>query len=467
MEMAMDLPPGSEPHPDITSKLATGDTGYKSEHLPQTDRPDMNFQELLASDRYKQVIEKLSYYVGRDVRLRTIEDFLPLRSLALNALKNILMIEAQHKEQLEQLAVALVKEQMGIPDDAFIFDAKLVGFGDLGAQIQQQQQQPEQEVNIPGEEDLLNRLENLDIEKAKRRFINGMVQGAAKRGHYMFHYVADKLAEITGSDTLINNYGIVMSINDASYWQAGDDMVAAMMKMDIGQAGNEEVDRNTEPPTIKARGIIFPVLVHELIKGVMEIFALQGLPEVGAEEVLKSEDVPEKEIWDLRLGPSIWDRVREQFPEEILVDENKKELQNYLLTAIFNLPANQFIVFMMEVLKGTDEGKQFINQLMDGINQAFNDQNYTENIENLQNNIQEITDETPEEDIINFLEELGIGRRQEEPRPEAEKPMEDIDNATLSGMGLNRLNFELNKAIDNQNWELAQKIQRMIDRKQR
>lgn len=462
--MAMDLPPGSEPHPDITRKLATGDTGYKSEHLPQTDRPDMNFQELLASDRYKQVIEKLSHYVGRDVRLRTIEDFLPLRSLALNALRNILMIEAQHKEQLEQLAVELVKEQMGIPDDAFIFDAKLIQMGELGAQIQQQQQQPEQEINIQGEEDLLNRLENLDLEKAKRRFINGMVQGSAKRGHYMFHYVEDKLVEITGSDTLVNNYGIVMSINDASYWQAGDDMIDMMMKMDIGQAGEEEVDRNTEPPTIKARGVMFPVLVHELIKGVMEIFALQGLPEVGAEEVLKSEDLPEKEIWDLRLGPSIWDRVREQFPEEILIDENKKELQNYLLTAIFNLPANEFIVFMMEVLKGTDEGKQFINQLMDGINQSFNNQDYTENIENLQNNIQEVTDETSEEDINNFLESLGIGRSQEE--PEAEKSMEDIDNATLSGMGLNRLNFEMNKAIDAGNWELVQKIQAMIDRKQ-
>lgn len=466
MEMAMDLPPGSEPHPDITRKLATGDTGYKSEHLPQTDRPDMNFQELLASDRYKQVIEKLSHYVGRDVRLRTIEDFLPLRSLALNALRNILMIEAQHKEQLEQLAVELVKEQMGIPDDAFIFDAKLIQMGELGAQIQQQQQQPEQEINIQGEEDLLNRLENLDLEKAKRRFINGMVQGSAKRGHYMFHYVEDKLVEITGSDTLVNNYGIVMSINDASYWQAGDDMIDMMMKMDIGQAGEEEVDRNTEPPTIKARGVMFPVLVHELIKGVMEIFALQGLPEVGAEEVLKSEDLPEKEIWDLRLGPSIWDRVREQFPEEILIDENKKELQNYLLTSIFSLPANEFIVFMMEVLKGTEEGKQFINQLMDGINQSFNNQDYAENIENLQNNIQEVTNETSEEDINNFLESLGIGRSQEESEPESEKSMEDIDNATLSGMGLNRLNFEMNKAIDAGNWELVQKIQAMIDRKQ-
>jgi hypothetical protein len=33
-------------------------------------------------------------------------------------------------------------------------------------------------------------------------------------------------------------------------------------------------------------------------------------------------------------------------------------------------------------------------------------------------------------------------------------------------MGLNALNYEMNKAIDAGNWELAQKIQKMVERKQ-
>jgi hypothetical protein len=33
-------------------------------------------------------------------------------------------------------------------------------------------------------------------------------------------------------------------------------------------------------------------------------------------------------------------------------------------------------------------------------------------------------------------------------------------------MGVNALNFELNQAIDSEDWALAQKIQQMIDRKQ-
>jgi len=75
----------------------------------------------------------------------------------------------------------------------------------------------------------------------------------------------------------------------------------------------------------------------------MELFAIQGRPtdEEGNEdeeawsEIEGSEDTLEKEMWDLRLGPAIWDRVRRQFPEEILLDENKFELQNYLLVEIF------------------------------------------------------------------------------------------------------------------------------------
>jgi hypothetical protein len=33
-------------------------------------------------------------------------------------------------------------------------------------------------------------------------------------------------------------------------------------------------------------------------------------------------------------------------------------------------------------------------------------------------------------------------------------------------MGVNALNFELNNAIDAENWELASKIQKIIERKQ-
>ena len=51
-------------------------------------------------------------------------------------------------------------------------------------------------------------------------------------------------------------------------------------------------------------------------------------------KVIELEDTLEKEMWDLRLGPAIWDRVRASFPEEVLT-KNGKELQNYLFKLFF------------------------------------------------------------------------------------------------------------------------------------
>ena len=76
--------------------------------------------------------------------------------------------------------------------------------------------------------------------------------------------------------------------------------------------GKEEVDPETDPPTIKVQGVAFPILVHELIKGVMEVLGTQGLPDDPrhAEMVMNSEDTLTAEVWDLRLGPVIWEKFR-------------------------------------------------------------------------------------------------------------------------------------------------------------
>jgi hypothetical protein len=281
-----------------------------------------------------------------------------------------------------------------------------------------EQQQPNIDpVDI--EQDLMGDLETMTIEKAKRRLINNMIQGASKKGHYMYHYVADKIREITGSESLIGQYGILMSINDSLYWQLSDETMKAMMGgggAEGSVGGKEEVDRNTTPPTIVARGLNFPILVHELIKGVMELFAIQGRPkdEEGNEDaetwsdVESSEDTLEKEMWDLRLGPAIWDRVRRQFPDEILIDENKYELQNYLLVEIFKLPAREFLVFMKEVISGSENGKRLMNELMAGVDQMFKDQDYQAAIAAFNDDLENINDETDDDDLGDFLGSLGI-----------------------------------------------------------
>jgi hypothetical protein len=254
-------------------------------------------------------------------------------------------------------------------------------------------------------------LETLDLERAKRRLINSMVQGSSKKGHYMYQLVPQKIQQITGSQELINQYGILMSINDTLYWQLSDQTMQMMMGGASGAAGgSEEVERDTEPPTIKARAINFPILVHELIKGMMELFSHQGEPEDKDlfQQVMQHEDTLEKEMWDLRLGPAIWDRIRNQFPDEILTDENKVEIQNYLLVEVFRLPAKRFLTLMKEVISGSDTGKRLIQQIVDGINQKLNDQDYEETMSQFNDELETIESSTDDDDFRDFLRNMGI-----------------------------------------------------------
>jgi len=477
-EMPMDNPPGSEPHPDITNKLAQGDTPFDKVEFPEPEEGavESNFQELLASERYRDVIQKVSEYLGRPIELRAENGVMPLMQTTMQSLRTIIQTEAAHREELENLAVELVMKEMGIEEGDFQFDAKIVGLGemDMGG-MNRDEEQPEQPEQEGGDEDqaldneveIAGELEHLNLEKAKRRLINSMIQGSAMKGYYMYHYAAERIAQITGSEDLIRNYGIMMSVNDSLYWQLPDQALdMAMGGGGEAMAGKEEVDRNTDPPTIIARGVTFPVLVHELIKGVMELLAIHGEPEVGGIEVGMSEDTLEKEIWDIRLGPSIWNRIRAQFPEEILLDENQRHLQNFLLIAIFKLPARDFLVFVKEVLSGTERGQGMMTQLMDGVRASFNeDEDTAPDVAEFQAGVQEAAGETEDGELNDFLRNLGIGAAED--APGGNEPPAPMDDKKLASMGLNQLNYEMNQAIDDENWELAQKIQQMIDRKTR
>lgn len=419
-EMPMDFDTPDRPYQGLQDKLTQGDTPLKKIPLPSTgEEPNKNFQELLASERYRQVVAKVREYTGVETPMRGEQGIMPLAQMMMAAHNEIVQTESAHREDLEKLAVELVIREMGIPEGALQFDAKIVGMGEIDTQDfnREMQQQPNIDpVDI--EQDLMTDLESMTMEKAKRRLINNMIQGASKRGHYMYHYVADKIREITGSDRIIGQYGILMSVNDTLYWQLSDEKMKMMMGGDGGGGsigGKEEVRTNTNPPTIVARGLNFPILVHELIKGVMELFAIQGRPtdEEGNDleswsEIEGSEDTLEKEMWDLRLGPAIWDRIRSQYPESILTDENKIELQNYLLVEIFKLPAKQFLVFMREVISGSENGRRLMNELVDGVDKLFKDQDYQDAIEAFNENLNDITDNTDDDDLSDFLNGLGI-----------------------------------------------------------
>ena len=324
----------------------------------------------------------------------------------------VLQFESKNKEYLENLAVELVKKEMAIPEGSLQFDAKLVSMGGIDAEgFQTQSENPseeevEQQFGVNPEEaeedieEFMTAMESFDAETAKRRFINALIQGSSKKGHYMFELVANELNE--RNPDIVTKYGILMSVNDLLYWVLPEGMIEQGMQGG-SFAGKEEVDTQTDPPTIKARAVFFPALIHELIKGVMEVLGTQGLPDDprSAEMVMNVTDTLPAEIWDLRLGPVIWEKFRAAYPEE-LYDDDMKHVQNYLFSRFAALPTKDFFKVSREILKGTDLGRNILKNMVTQIVTDLKREDYEEDQYNRE------MEDNPIDGFNDFLGSLGI-----------------------------------------------------------
>lgn len=404
-------------NPDLERKLADKQHTYADNPGIPQEKPEglpSNFEELIASQRFIAVVNTIKRYTGFEGNVTDQNSFNQLMGMMRQSMMDVLRFESQNKEALEELAVELVKKEMAIPEGSLQFDAKLVQIGGISDEgFQQQEQNPtdeeiEQQFGVDeeeasnGVEEVMDAFEKFNDEVAKRRLLNAMIQGSAKKGHYMFELVNERLEQMNNG--IVRKYGILMSINDSLYWLLPDQML-----MDAGQgggfAGKEEVDTETNPPTVRARGVFFPVLVHELIKGTMEVLATQGLPDdpKSAEMVMGKTDTLPAEIWDVRFGPIIWEKFISTFPNR-LFDEDKKHIQNYLISRFSALTAEEFFKLMNMILKGDERGNQIIDRMVRDIEESLRSEDYEED----QYNREYGDDNDDEGGLDDLLGSLGI-----------------------------------------------------------
>ncbi len=373
--------------PDIQSKFEKGETPHSgSKAFPEItpegpDKPS-NFEQLVASQRFKEVIDRLKRYTGIE-DVTSPNSMMRLQMMVMNAMQEIAQIESENKEYLEELAIEVVQKEFGIPEGALQYDVKLVKPNDIdSSKLSPKGEEPSEEEieNMFGSEeeqeqieDFMDSFEKFDLEKAKRRFINSLIQGASKKGHYMFELVRDELNRL--DPNLVNLYGVNQSLMDHLYWVMPD--MESMAASGEGQMGQTSVDPETDPPTVKARAATFPLLIHELIKGVYEIFGTHGLPDDPrqAEMVMGSEDTLPAEIWDMRLGPIFWEKFTAAYPIE-LFDDDKKHIQHYLFMRFSKLPAEDFFKFAKAVLNGDPAGTKAIQRMVDEIVSDLKKQEY-------------------------------------------------------------------------------------------
>jgi hypothetical protein len=359
-------------NPDIERQLSTQDTAFGKDHpaFPKVGEGEVydNYEELIASQRFKDVVDTFKRYTGIEGNATDMQNLMGLQGMMMQSLQNTLRIEASNKQRLEDLAVEIVTKDLNVPEGSLQFDVEITGMKKLSKDDMKQKPKNKEE-SLEQEEETLDHIEDLDLEVAKRRFINSMMQGSAKKALYLYHMVSDELNTI--DPTLMNLYGVVISANDLMYWIMPD-MMGAGGGEGAPVFGKEKIDLSTTPPTVVAKGMTFPVLVHELHKGVMEYLSLHGLPgdKELRQKVMDKTDFLEDEMWDLRLGPGLWER----FIDAIGFDDF--DVKNHLYSEIIQMPAKQFLEFMKEIQSGSDKGKQMMVDLAKKIKEDIQKDEY-------------------------------------------------------------------------------------------
>ena len=353
---------------DVERKITGRETPYHGfSAIPNMDR---DFIELISSKRFKDSVDKVRTAMGDTRTIQGSNALMQLMGTVGQAMQKLVMIQNQNKKQLEDLAIELVKNELGIPDDAMQFKAELVG-QPMGA-AEGMQSEPE----MPSEEEveeLMGDMENFNLEREKRRFINSLIQGAAFKGGHMYNLVKNEINDI--NPQLMNLYAVTQSLMEHAYWIFPN--MEGMAGGGGGQMGQSEVDEETDPPTVSAKAVTFPLLVHELVKGVYEIFGSHGLPDDPRQQemILNAEDTLPAEIWDSRLGPIFWEKFMASYPIE-LFDEDKKHIQHYLFMRFSALNAEEFMRVAKMILSGDPKGQQFIQRMVDGIIKELKNQEY-------------------------------------------------------------------------------------------
>ena len=354
--------------PGIERKITGKQTPYHD--FPAIPEMDGDFIELISSKRFKDSVAKVRSAMGDT---RVIQGNNPLQSLMMSVMQSmqrLIMIQMQNKEQLENLAVELVRKEMGIPEDAMQFKAELVmqPMGAAGGMQEKPEMPSEEEI-----EEFMGDMEQFNLERAKRRFINSLIQGAAFKGGHMFNLVRNEINDI--NPQLMDLYTTSQALMEHAYWLYPD--MENMAGGGGGQMGQSEVDEETDPPTVKGKAVTFPLLVHELVKGVYEVFGTHGLPDDPRQQemILKAEDTLPSEVWDSRLGPIFWEKFLATYPME-LFDDDMKQIQHYLFMRFSALSADEFMRVAKLILKGDPKGNKFIQDMVNEIVRELKDQEY-------------------------------------------------------------------------------------------
>ena len=406
--------------PNLERKLASPENLYGKNPAMKKGVQDV---QRLVSKRFQKVADKLREVTGiQDLSSRQVQGMVYQEMM--RKLPNIMRIESENRDELIELAKEASLDEAEVPSDWYQIEATLGmpetdNFRMAPEDDEEEEDEDEkEELEFPSFdiEDLTDE-EILELEKHKRNIVNALIQGAAKKGHYLFQKPEIKSRLDAIDPSLYGDYLGIMAINDFMYFSM-EQMIEMMSqtgqgiagKVELGDADDEDGGEEGEekPDTkIMATGLIFPILCHEIIKGLEEAKGRHGLPsEPGMrQKVLGQTDILSNEPMQLRIGPEIVEKIRFALPEDIF-DPEYKGLINWFHILLYQIPAQEFLELIGNAIS---EDSSKLGKAKSRFEEIVKEaKKMKEEFENYKEEEEIDSEEDDEDGLDDFLSGLGI-----------------------------------------------------------
>ena len=282
--------------------------------------------------------------------------------------QQVMQLEQGSQDLLEQLAYDIIYEAypyLKSNEDVIEIDAKIVPQAQVKEALQPNSPQEEdiEELSVEEEKEMMD---DIAEDLKKRRLINAVTQGASTFSKSA-HYIQQEYIDIIGGEGTSDKYRDLMQaaldMIDFMVVRMGGNMGGGGDDLSNSATGAESVfyDFEKEKWIIKARAIVFPVLILEIVKGMYEIIGLFGFSDLErGEKVVKFTDKITNEPEDIAYGQLIAKNLQDLI-NKLEANVTPEERDDFLQD-IYKLENKEFIQLMTNVINSNVTSQQ-MNQL--------------------------------------------------------------------------------------------------------
>ena len=365
--------------------------------------------EKMTSTRFKDIVDYVKRYYGivddqgrpnKSINITDQRVKYGIQVEQMRAVQEVMRLEGPKKDELKDLALEIAaKEEGWLPYSKTLEDAIDEGMVEKelsrGAgtkykfefvnvltflneekinpnQFQlEKEEEPEFEIpaNFSFDVDELTPQEEFQLEVEKRNVINAIIQGKGKKGQFAFQAFKDRLDEI--DPRFYPLYNKIMSANDLMYF-TDEDLIEAMGGNAAGSSGVEEDGDDEDRDMVIANGLIFPILLHELVKGFAAIPTREqwrGMDPGKAQDVMGQTDVFSNEPMQFRVGGELITKLRFLLPDDLTVNVENRDLLPFFERLLYAVPAEEFLKEIManvvsENPSDNNKAKRKFNELL-------------------------------------------------------------------------------------------------------